>query len=42
MVIGKPVEEVFAISQDIENAAKFQNGVDPVVMVGRAARMVGG
>ena len=33
VVIKKPVEEVFAYSQNIENAAKYQNGVDSVVMV---------
>ena len=32
VIIKKPVEEVFAYSQDIENAAKWQNGVDSVVM----------
>lgn len=33
VVIKKPLKEVFAYSQDIENAAKFQKGVDSVVMV---------
>ena len=33
VIIKKPVEEVFAYSQDVENAAEWQNGVDSVVMV---------
>ena len=32
VVIKKPLEEVFAYSQDIENAAKWQNGVESVVL----------
>jgi uncharacterized membrane protein len=41
VVIGKLVEEVFAYSQDIKNAAKFQSGVDSLEMVDGPDNTVG-
>jgi len=41
VIIKKPLEEVFAYSQDIETAAKWQNGVDSALMVEGPDNVVG-